>query len=874
MSLFRSDTMGYFSLVASKEYAWDILNEIGELDSVQFLDLNAQESHFRRPYSNFIKRCEDLEGKLASIENCMGKFELPINHCDNSKEFLAHLKHSISARNKVERTYIDDVENQINDYTNKLNEQIKYFETLVENYNHLVEYKEVLLKTRPYIHQGDVNMPQAAPGVFDQNIRGDIRFTYLAGVINREDSLRFRKILFRITRGMTYTALIDIQKPAQVLNKENPNYFLDDEKNANREKTVFLVVYQGGEHQMLKGKLDRICDAFGASKYGIPIEPQAFERKIFEVEAQLNDAQEVVKITRARIGSLLQFFSDNAASNHSYSYIEFVKLYIQKEKALYHNLNMLKPQHALYLGNCWCPIDKVPVVQAALQNLSRVKGDLGSCEFRQIPFPAGISPPTHFKTNDVTGVFQQIVDTYGVPRYREINPGLFTVVTFPFLFGVMFGDVLHGGLLFAFGLYLCLFKEKIEREKGMLAGLLVARYLLAFQGFFALYCGLIYNDFTSIPLNIFGTCYTEAGSVSEKTADCNYPLGIDPNWFGTSNELTFLNSFKMKLAIILGVAQMTFGILLRGLNCIFNRKVVDFVFEFIPMLVFLTVTFGYMSFLIILKWSLPWSFDETSEYFIGKAPSIINIFIKMALKPGTWDSTTMGRPLYGDINGDFQAQLQLYFLAAALICALLILFPKPFILKSQNARAQSHQAHLAYMDSSMNGSSPLLERSGVEDNQILIEPQTERQKDKVENFEKGGHGHDAHGHGPFDFGEVFVHQIIETIEFVLGSISNTASYLRLWALSLAHSQLAGVFFNNTIARGITSSNPIMAFFGYWMFANVTFGVLMLMDQMECFLHALRLHWVEFQNKFYKADGYAFTPFSFAKSIEQGGKNAQ
>jgi len=48
------------------------------------------------------------------------------------------------------------------------------------------------------------------------------------------------------------------------------------------------------------------------------------------------------------------------------------------------------------------------------------------------------------------------------------------------------------------------------------------------------------------------------------------------------NELTFMNSYKMKLAVIIGVIHMTFGIILKGINAVYFKNWIDFIFEFIP----------------------------------------------------------------------------------------------------------------------------------------------------------------------------------------------------------------------------------------------------------------------------------------------------
>jgi V-type H+-transporting ATPase subunit a len=114
--------------------------------------------------------------------------------------------------------------------------------------------------------------------------------------------------------------------------------------------------------------------------------------------------------------------------------------------------------------------------------------------------------------------------------------------------------------------------------------------------------------------------------------------------------------------------------------------------------------------------------------------------------------------------------------------------------------------------------------------------------------------------------EVFVITLIEVIEFTLSALSHTASYLRLWALSLAHSQLSHVLWEELFIM-TTNQGWYLMFIGFAGWAGGTVAILLGMECFSSLLHGIRLMWVEFSSKFYSGTGYEFLPLSFRKEIE-------
>lgn len=115
--------------------------------------------------------------------------------------------------------------------------------------------------------------------------------------------------------------------------------------------------------------------------------------------------------------------------------------------------------------------------------------------------------------------------------------------------------------------------------------------------------------------------------------DCVYPIGVDYRWGLAANKLTFTNVMKMKISVIIAIAQMSLGIFVKAINATYFKRWIEFFFEFFPQIILLWVLFGYMDLLIIIKWLTDWNGRQNLAPPI--IPTMINNFLNLGYQPDT-----------------------------------------------------------------------------------------------------------------------------------------------------------------------------------------------------------------------------------------------
>jgi V-type H+-transporting ATPase subunit a len=330
-----------------------------------------------------------------------------------------------------------------------------------------------------------------APGAGGEQealLPGAVDITHIAGVVAQDDIERLKRLIFRSTKGKSYVRTREYFDAAPISTEKK------------QPKSSYIIMFWEGKQ--IRDKIEKICDSFNGQRFVLPPAGQ-LAAQIGQVDGYIADAKANFDATRANLRDQLAAFnaSDGRGElerdEEKVSAIYIYKLFIAKEKAIFRTINMmrLRPGAEQFVGYFWCPV----VDRGRVESIAQDSRFANAVE--PITPAAGhrIEPPTHIPSTDVTWLSQELVNLYGIPRYQEANPMIVSLVTFPFLFGMMFGDLGHGSLIGMIGVFLI-----YQGEKGPLAK---GRFPLFLMGLFAMWAGATYNEFFALPLNMFNSCY-------------------------------------------------------------------------------------------------------------------------------------------------------------------------------------------------------------------------------------------------------------------------------------------------------------------------------------------------------------------------------
>lgn len=345
-----------------------------------------------------------------------------------------------------------------------------------------------------------------------------------------------QKLLFRVSRGKLFYSFFSLKNDYENDDKEQDSFeelmymslqnlllkyaqenspdlteYCNSVFQKNLSNNGFLILLPNYQKNYLSEKINSLLKLHDAKIFDFPENGDKMKICLNNTKQDILDSLKVFisskNSLKESICSLQDKNDDQIISNFM-----LLKSELLSARSLLFQLNKCNQRDNLLEIDFWIPEGQSEILLSVVDSIKKEHSYTAiELQKEDIEFE---KPPTYFAESGFFNQFQEIVNTYGIPSYKEINPAVFTSVTFPFLFGVMFGDIAHGSVLFIFSLYLLC--NSLSIANNLKINHLTIKSLgitLCFMGFFSMYAGVIYNDFLALPVTVNPSCYELQGEI-------------------------------------------------------------------------------------------------------------------------------------------------------------------------------------------------------------------------------------------------------------------------------------------------------------------------------------------------------------------------
>ncbi|HEX54844.1 MAG: hypothetical protein DRO94_01360 [Candidatus Altiarchaeales archaeon] len=324
---------------------------------------------------------------------------------------------------------------------------------------------------------------------------------------------------------------------AGFISKENLNELKNRLKNKLDEKFAVITGDELNERILvvilcmrdMSNELDRIVSGVG------------FERFELKTKLSLREVEKKLDKIRREKEKIISYL-DGIKSKYEQKILAMHEL-IEIEKNNQNIRFMLGRTKKGYVLEGWIPEEKIPEFENILRRVTR-----NSAIFKYYDPKDEEEVPTMMKNPSISRPFETLTKAFGTPGYDEIDPTTIMAISFPVIYGMMFGDIGHGFMIFLIGIIMAKLRPDSKDIKSL--------------GIIMMYCGILSM--------FFGFAYGEFfGQHEFYDAFITKNLGIKSFWINPLHEPDKL----LKVAFMIGFVQMSVGIILKFINFVMNKKI-------------------------------------------------------------------------------------------------------------------------------------------------------------------------------------------------------------------------------------------------------------------------------------------------------------